>query len=73
MTIGIYGYDLTKGDNPDFVRLRQVREHINQSLNIPLSEIELSMGMSSDYENAVSTLVIVASNQPTLIWFYRFL
>jgi len=54
MTIGAYGYDTSLGPNPDFLKLLQVRDSVCQELNLPKSTIELSMGMSSDYEHAIS-------------------
>ncbi|XP_076244926.1 pyridoxal phosphate homeostasis protein isoform X2 [Calliopsis andreniformis] len=53
MTIGMYGYDVTKGPNPDFLCLKECRQNVSKKLNINLECIELSMGMSNDYEQAV--------------------
>ncbi|KAL7031093.1 hypothetical protein ACKWTF_006894 [Chironomus riparius] len=49
MTIGEYGYDYSKGPNPDFVSLLECAKSVkgNESL-------ELSFGMSDDFEKAVS-------------------
>lgn len=49
MTIGEFGYDYSKGPNPDFVSLLECAKSIkgNESL-------ELSFGMSDDFEKAVS-------------------
>uniref|UniRef100_A0A1A8AVP4 Pyridoxal phosphate homeostasis protein n=1 Tax=Nothobranchius furzeri TaxID=105023 RepID=A0A1A8AVP4_NOTFU len=55
MTIGHYGYDLTLGPNPDFQMLLSRRQEVCDSLKLPLEEVELSMGMSTDFEHAVST------------------
>lgn len=56
MTIGKYGYDVSQGPNPDFILLAKCKEDLCQELNLPASQVELSMGMSSDYEHAVNYL-----------------
>ncbi|CAL1606879.1 unnamed protein product [Knipowitschia caucasica] len=64
MTIGRYGYDLSLGPNPDFQMLLSRRQELCESLKMPLDEVELSMGMSNDFEHAVevgSTNVRVGS------------
>ncbi|XP_012054251.1 PREDICTED: proline synthase co-transcribed bacterial homolog protein [Atta cephalotes] len=64
MTIGMYGYDIKDGPNPDFICLIKCREKIHDELGIDVKDIELSMGMSSDYEHAIelgSTNVRVGS------------
>lgn len=64
MTIGEYGYDISKGPNPDFLTLKKCREDVSKNLNMDWKDIELSMGMSNDYEHAVelgSTNVRVGS------------
>ncbi|KAG8227875.1 hypothetical protein J437_LFUL007185 [Ladona fulva] len=53
MTIGAFGYDFSLGPNPDFVSLRNCREEVCKSLNMDPSQVELSMGMSNDFEHAV--------------------
>lgn len=53
MTIGMYGYDTANGPNPDFLCLIKCREKINDELGIDIKNIELSMGMSTDYEQAI--------------------
>ncbi|XP_056130503.1 pyridoxal phosphate homeostasis protein isoform X2 [Lampris incognitus] len=53
MTIGRYGYDLSEGPNPDFQMLLRWRQEVCDNLNLPLEEVELSMGMSTDFEHAV--------------------
>lgn len=53
MTIGRYGYDLTLGPNPDFQMLLSRRQELCDSLKLPLEEVELSMGMSTDFEHAI--------------------
>ncbi|KYM98282.1 Proline synthase-like protein [Cyphomyrmex costatus] len=64
MTIGMYGYDIKNGPNPDFICLMKCREKIHEELEIDVKDIELSMGMSNDYEHAIelgSTNVRVGS------------
>lgn len=40
--------------NMDFVRLHQVRNEIAEKLSIEPSELELSMGMSNDFDEAIT-------------------
>ncbi|KAG7481105.1 hypothetical protein MATL_G00063170 [Megalops atlanticus] len=64
MTIGRYGYDLSEGPNPDFQMLLGRRQEVCESLQLPTEEVELSMGMSTDFEHAIevgSTNVRVGS------------
>lgn len=64
MTIGAYGYDVSLGPNPDYVRLLQVRDSVCHQLNLPKLQVDLSMGMSCDYEHAIklgSTVVRVGT------------
>jgi PLP dependent protein len=55
MTIGAIARsrDTSGAENEDFKVLVQVREQVCAELGIPLAELELSMGMSSDYETAI--------------------
>ncbi|KAH3855787.1 hypothetical protein DPMN_098356 [Dreissena polymorpha] len=53
MTIGAYGYDLARGPNPDFLALVEQREKVCAALGMTPDQVELSMGMSSDYEHAI--------------------
>ncbi|XP_072917989.1 pyridoxal phosphate homeostasis protein isoform X1 [Hemitrygon akajei] len=53
MTIGRYGYDLSAGPNPDFQVMLECRQELCGKLNLPLEAVELSMGMSTDYEHAI--------------------
>ncbi|XP_069693531.1 pyridoxal phosphate homeostasis protein isoform X2 [Periplaneta americana] len=65
MTIGKFGYDLSLGPNPDFICLRQVRDEVCKNLSIDYDKLELSMGMSDDFEHAIemgSTNVRVGSS-----------
>ncbi|XP_078669914.1 pyridoxal phosphate homeostasis protein-like [Branchiostoma floridae x Branchiostoma belcheri] len=53
MTIGVYDYDLRNGPNPDFQVLLKCRTDICQAFNLQPEEVELSMGMSTDFEHAI--------------------
>lgn len=54
MTIGQYDYDVSLGPNPDFITLSKCRQEVCEKLNLDINKVELSMGMSTDYEHAVS-------------------
>ncbi|XP_075030811.1 pyridoxal phosphate homeostasis protein isoform X3 [Calonectris borealis] len=54
MTIGSVGHDLSKGPNPDFQMLLSLRQEVCEKLNLPVEKVELSMGMSTDFQHAVS-------------------
>uniref|UniRef100_A0A8C0ZAT9 Pyridoxal phosphate binding protein n=1 Tax=Cyanistes caeruleus TaxID=156563 RepID=A0A8C0ZAT9_CYACU len=54
MTIGSIGHDLSKGPNPDFQVLLSLRQEVCDKLNLPVDKVELSMGMSTDFQHAVS-------------------
>ena len=41
-------------ENEDFVALREARDRVAQELGIEKGELELSMGMSSDFEGAIA-------------------
>ncbi|KAF2097889.1 hypothetical protein NA57DRAFT_40903 [Rhizodiscina lignyota] len=41
-------------ENEDFVALKDTRDKVAAELGIPADELELSMGMSSDYEGAIA-------------------
>lgn len=53
MTIGAFDHDLTTGANPDFQRLIECRKQICEQFNFTTEDMELSMGMSHDFEHAV--------------------
>ncbi|KAJ8709610.1 hypothetical protein PYW08_009614 [Mythimna loreyi] len=53
MTIGIYDYDTSKGPNPDFLTLAKCRREVCDNLNLDINDVELSMGMSTDYQHAI--------------------
>jgi len=65
MTIGKSGHDYMNGPNPDFECLCKVKKLLCEELRLNSSDVELSMGMSADFEEAVaagSTNVRVGSN-----------
>ena len=53
MTIGKSGHDYSTGPNPDFDCLVDTRRRLCEDLKIDVTEVELSMGMSSDFEQAI--------------------
>ncbi|XP_059942037.1 pyridoxal phosphate homeostasis protein isoform X3 [Mesoplodon densirostris] len=53
MTIGSLGHDLSQGPNPDFQVLLSLREELCRKLSIPTDQVELSMGMSVDFQHAI--------------------
>ena len=58
MTIGQYDYDASIRPNPDFVTLSKCRQEVCENLKLDINEVELSMGMSADYEHAVSIFLL---------------
>ena len=54
MTIGQIGHDYSTGPNPDFECLGSTRVKLCQELSLDKEEVELSMGMSSDFEYAIA-------------------
>lgn len=54
MTIGQYGYDVSNGPNPDFLTLKECKTQICEKLDLDSKKVVLSMGMSTDFEHAVS-------------------
>ena len=55
MTIGVYdNYNPVEGINPDFKSLLNCREQVCKEINVDVKDFEVSMGMSADYEHAVS-------------------
>lgn len=53
MTIGKPGHDYSSGPNPDFECLIKCRESVSERLKIPINDLELSMGMSADFKEAI--------------------
>ncbi|CAH0556114.1 unnamed protein product [Brassicogethes aeneus] len=64
MTIGKYGYNPEDGPNPDFLKLKSCRDDVCSNLELDWKSVNLSMGMSDDFEQAIelgSTYVRVGS------------
>ncbi|KAF7259713.1 hypothetical protein EG68_02991 [Paragonimus skrjabini miyazakii] len=53
MCIGSFGVDNSKAPNPDFLELVRCRGLLCTEYNIPENDLELSMGMSNDFEHAI--------------------
>ena len=53
MTIGKIGHDYSSGANPDFVCLVKARESVCRDVGLRTDQVELSMGMSADFEQAI--------------------
>ena len=53
MTIGKIGHDYSSGANPDFVCLVEARERVCKEVGLEQDQVELSMGMSADFEQAI--------------------
>ncbi|XP_048369368.1 pyridoxal phosphate homeostasis protein [Sphaerodactylus townsendi] len=53
MTIGSFGHDVSQGPNPDFQMLISLRQEVCEKLHIPIEKVELSMGMSTDFQHAI--------------------
>ena len=54
MMVGRIGHDYSTGPNPDLERLVRVREMVCEQLGLQKEQVELSMGMSADYEHAIA-------------------
>jgi pyridoxal phosphate enzyme (YggS family) len=64
MTIGSWD-NVNAGDDSDFQVLVQCRKELCEKYQLAISDVELSMGMSNDYERAIqlgSTIVRVGSS-----------
>jgi len=57
MTIGALAHSVarepTSGPNPDFLTLIDCRKKIVDELQLEIENVELSMGMSNDFEEAI--------------------
>ena len=69
MTIGALGHSLAtehkEGANPDFLTLIDCRKKVAEKFGLDEASLELSMGMSNDFEEAIrmgSTNVRVGSS-----------
>lgn len=54
MTIGAYGHDYTKGPNLDLISLMRCHDELCKTLQLCPENVQVSMGMSNDFEHAVS-------------------
>lgn len=54
MTIGMFGYDYSLGPNPDFLCLLDCHKNVCNTFNFTPENVQISMGMSDDFEKAVS-------------------
>ncbi len=54
MTIGSYNESTSKETNADFTSLVQCRTHLSDALRLDTRRVELSMGMSHDFETAIA-------------------
>lgn len=58
MTIGALGRSLARpevsGPNPDFLKLIDCRKEVADMLEVDENDLELSMGMSNDFEEAIA-------------------
>ena len=54
MTIGRLSHDYNQGPNPDFELMRQLKLKIVDQLGLSEEKVELSMGMSADFEEAIA-------------------
>lgn len=65
MTIGAANHDYSLGPNPDFATLVKLRSGVCQTFGLEEQNVELSMGMSADFEKAIaagSTNIRVGKN-----------
>lgn len=53
MTIGAFGHDYSKGPNPDFIALMKCHKQICDECSVGPESLQVSMGMSDDFEKAV--------------------
>lgn len=54
MTIGKYGHDYSTGPNMDLVRMMELHAQVCDSLKLAPEDVQVSMGMSNDFDRAVS-------------------
>lgn len=58
MTIGRFGHDYTTGPNPDFEELIKCHKTVCETFKMEPKDVHMSMGMSDDYQEAVSCILI---------------
>lgn len=63
MTIGAFGHDYSIGPNPDFLCLLECHANVCQTFNLSPEKVHISMGMSDDFEQAVSCNPLAHSNE----------
>lgn len=72
MTIGRFGHDYSTGPNPDFVCLLDCHKNVCSAFNLSPADVQISMGMSDDFEQAVSwsekKLIIEQLFRMTVMW-----
>lgn len=54
MTIGAIARSQAGGENEDFIKLKEEKDNVLKVLGMKEEELELSMGMSADFEAAVA-------------------
>lgn len=54
MTIGQFGHDYSAGPNPDFIALMKCHTDICSAFSLNPTDVHVSMGMSNDFDKAVS-------------------
>lgn len=59
MTIGAFGHDYSAGPNPDFISLMEVHKKICEENQLDEKDVQVSMGMSDDFERAVSIFIFI--------------
>ena len=53
MTIGSFDHNYEEGPNPDFLLLVKCRQDVCEAFGLSFDDVELSMGMSGDFEHAI--------------------
>ena len=70
MTIGALAHSVAKeheaGANPDFLTLIECRGKIAEALEVAPMSLELSMGMSNDFEEAIRGAPVLQFVHPAL-------
>lgn len=66
MTIGAYGFDYSTGPNPDLLALMECHEELCTDLQLKRDAVQVSMGMSDDFDRAVSGYLCA----PKMCWFF---
>lgn len=58
MTIGKFGHDYSTGPNPDFICLVKCHKEVCEAFSLDEGDVNISMGMSDDFEEAVSLIAV---------------